>query len=548
MLYLHWISSQTREEHVSNTTGAIPVTTEPAQRVGIIGAGIAGLVTAKIFLENGFDVLVFEKEATLGGVWAATRAYPGLRANTAKETYSLTDYPYPASTSGYPVAEEVRAHLESYADHFGLYPHIRFNSEVVHLVELNGDGRQGFNMTVRSTADDRKEDHEKQDTHEFAFVLICSGAFSTPFMPDLPGREAYRGLVRHSSEWIHPAVADVRRVAVIGAGKSALDCAAWAAREGKTSTIVFRKPHWMVPRYLPGGARSDLRFISRFTELFVNYPVRPWDEKLLHGPGKPLVWLWWTFLSAIVPRVLGMPAIMVPEHKLPTGFESVGQVDDFFELLNDDAISAIRSGVKGFYETGIELDDGTQIEADLVIMGTGWQRDMSFLSGELRAQVYNNGRFRLFRRILPPGRQRLAFIGFFPTLTCPLSSEIGAHWVAQYFSGNMALPSIEEMDRDIDRLENWAKERVPESEDGVFTGPYIAHYVDDLMRDMGLPTRRTGNFLHEYLGTFLPSRYGTIGQELKAARDGTLKRRPYLNSLHVLAAIIAIGIIALLTV
>ena len=179
-------------------------------------------------------------------------------------------------------------------------------------------------------------------------------------------------------------------------------------------------------------------------------------------------------------------------------------------------------------------------------MGTGWQRDMSFLSEELRAQVYKNGRFNLFRRILPPGQQRLAFIGFFPTLTCPLSSEVGAHWAAQYFSGNMTLPSIEEMDRDIDRLENWAKERVPEAKDGVFTGPYIAHYVDHLMRDMGLPTRRTGNFLHEYLGTFLPSRYGTLGQEIKAAREGTRKRRPYLGSLYLLVAIIAIGIIVLI--
>jgi len=259
------------------------------------------------------------------------------------------------------------------------------------------------------------------------------------------------------------------------------------------------------------------------------------------------VWLWWTFMSAIVPRVLGMPAYMVPEHKLPTGFESVGQVDDFFELLNDTRISAIRAGVKGFYETGIELDDGRQIEADLVIMGTGWQRDLSFLSEELRAQVFKNGRFRLYRRILPPGQQKLAFIGFFPTLTCPLSSEVGAHWAVQCFSGNMTLPSVEEMEKEIGRLENWAKERVPESADGVFTGPYIAHYVDDLMRDMGLPTRRTGNFLREYLGTFLPSRYGTLGQELKAAREGTLKRRFYLGSLHVLAAIVAIGIIALVT-
>ena len=534
--------SETTSE-VAATTGARAEGAGPAQRVGIIGAGIAGLVTAKIFLENGFDVQVFEKEPDLGGVWALSRAYPGLRANTAKETYSLTDYPYPASTSGYPVAEEVRAHLESYADHFGLYPHISFNSEVVRLEETDDGGRQGFSMTVRSRAD-VNEQESREHTYEFAYVLICSGAFSTPLMLDLPGRESFRGLVRHSSEWTHPAVADVRRVVVIGAGKSALDCAAWAAREGKTSTLVFRKPHWMVPRYLPGGARSDLRFISRFIEMFVNYPVRPWDEKLLHGPGKPLVWLWWSFMSAVVPRVLGMPKLMIPDHKLPVGFESVGQVDDFFELLNDDRISAIRAGVRGFYDLGIELDDGTRMEADLVIMGTGWQRDMSFLSEELRAKVYSKGRFHLYRRILPPGQQRLAFVGFFPTLTCPLSSEVGAHWAAQLFSGNMSLPSTGEMDEAIERLENWARERVPEQEDGVFTGPYIGHYVDELMRDMNMPTRRTSNFLKEYLGSFLPSRYATLGEELKAAKEGRLKRRFYLGSLHVLVAIIVIWIVS----
>ena len=534
---------------MSENTAALPVTsarqaigTEPVQRVGIIGAGIAGLCTAKTFLENGFNVLVFEKESTLGGVWAGSRTYPGLRANTAKETYGYTDYPYPASTGGYPDAAEVREYLESYAEHFGLYRHIKFDSEVVHLAAINNNGKQGFKLTVYSTAD-----HNNKADYEFAFVLICSGAFSMPFMPDFSGKDNYKGRLRHSSQCTDRTVAAAEQVVVIGAGKSALDCAAWAAREGKSSTLVFRKPHWMVPRYLPGGARSDLRFISRFIEMFVNYPVRPWGEALLHGPGKPLVWLWWTFMSAIVPRVLGMPAYMVPEHKLPVGFESVGQVDDFFALLNASRIRVIRAGIKRFYETGIELDDGTQIETDLVILGTGWRRDLSFLSAELRAQVYKNGRFHLYRRILPPRQQRLAFIGFFPTLTCPLSSEVSSHWAVQHVTGNMTLPSVEEMDREIDRLENWAKERLPESEDGVFTGPYIAHYVDELMRDMGMPTKRTGNFLREYLGTFLPSRYGTLGQELKANREGTRKRRFYINSLHALIAIVAIGIIALLS-
>jgi len=38
--------------------------------IGIIGAGIAGLSTAKILKSFGFDVTVFEKEAQVGGVWS----------------------------------------------------------------------------------------------------------------------------------------------------------------------------------------------------------------------------------------------------------------------------------------------------------------------------------------------------------------------------------------------------------------------------------------------------------------------------------------------
>ena len=58
-------------------------------RVCVIGAGISGLVTAKVFLADGFDVTVFEKEAELGGVWASTRTYPGLHANNPRETYAF---------------------------------------------------------------------------------------------------------------------------------------------------------------------------------------------------------------------------------------------------------------------------------------------------------------------------------------------------------------------------------------------------------------------------------------------------------------------------
>lgn len=58
--------------------------------VGIIGAGFAGLSTAKVLRAFGFDVTVFEKEPDVGGVWAASRRYPGLTTQNPRTTYALS--------------------------------------------------------------------------------------------------------------------------------------------------------------------------------------------------------------------------------------------------------------------------------------------------------------------------------------------------------------------------------------------------------------------------------------------------------------------------
>lgn len=50
--------------------------------VGVIGAGVAGLITAHTLIRDGFtDVQVLTRDAQVGGVWAATRIYPGLYLN-----------------------------------------------------------------------------------------------------------------------------------------------------------------------------------------------------------------------------------------------------------------------------------------------------------------------------------------------------------------------------------------------------------------------------------------------------------------------------------
>jgi dimethylaniline monooxygenase (N-oxide forming) len=101
------------------------------KRVAIIGAGVAGIVSAKILKQDGFDVTIFEKEAAIGGVWAESRAYPGLRTNNPRETYVFSDFPYPGNTDDFPTAGQVREDLTNYAEHFGLMPHLQLFTEVV---------------------------------------------------------------------------------------------------------------------------------------------------------------------------------------------------------------------------------------------------------------------------------------------------------------------------------------------------------------------------------------------------------------------------------
>lgn len=52
-----------------------------ANTVGIIGAGPAGLITAHVLLQDGFDVQLLTEDRSPGGVWARHRIYPGLKIN-----------------------------------------------------------------------------------------------------------------------------------------------------------------------------------------------------------------------------------------------------------------------------------------------------------------------------------------------------------------------------------------------------------------------------------------------------------------------------------
>lgn len=52
------------------------------ESVGVIGSGIAGLITAHVLLQDGFkSVEVITCDKSVGGVWSKERVYPGIQVN-----------------------------------------------------------------------------------------------------------------------------------------------------------------------------------------------------------------------------------------------------------------------------------------------------------------------------------------------------------------------------------------------------------------------------------------------------------------------------------
>ena len=102
------------------------------KKVAIIGAGVSGLVACKFTLSKGFIPIVFEARGDIGGVWTETLQTTALQ--TPKKLYEFSDFPWPKSvTEDFPKYDKVLDYIKSYADHFGLLKHIRFNTKVLSI-------------------------------------------------------------------------------------------------------------------------------------------------------------------------------------------------------------------------------------------------------------------------------------------------------------------------------------------------------------------------------------------------------------------------------
>jgi thioredoxin reductase len=459
--------------------------------IAIIGAGFGGLSTAKILKTFGYQVTVFDKESDVGGVWSASRRYPGLTTQNVKSTYCLSDFPYPNHYPEWPTGEQVQQYLESYAHHFNLVPNLRLNTEVT-SAELD----EVSNIWTVVTRDVKTNQAE---THSFDYLVISNGIFSRPMIPDYPGAAEYQsagGRLCHTCEFTNLSDAKGKDVLVIGYGKSSCDVAQALVGTAHSTSVIARHLMWKIPKRILNVLNYKHLFLTRGGEGLFKYIRVSGFEKFLHSVGKPIRngmmnIVQWIVTKQCKLRELGMhPG--VPLETIATSSIS---------LVTEGFYENIASGQINFKKTSIErlgvdagkpvayLSTGEKLGADIVICGTGWIQSVPFLNKSLQQRITNEeGDFCLYRNILPVEVPRLAFVGYNSSFFSQLNCEVAAMWLADLLGGQLALPNREVQNKQITEKLAWMKHRTGgKHAKGTNIVPFSIHQMDELLNDMQLP-------------------------------------------------------------
>ena len=251
-------------------------------RVAIVGAGAAGLCCARHFSRKRYQFSVLEMGDQVGGTWIYpskhTSIYKNLVTNTPKEIMGFPDYPFPSKLPSFVGHRDVLKYLQGYADHFDIPKYIRFQCQVEHIDPISAIAAEKGSSMGSTKWKIRLHDliTGKKVSEKFDAVLICSGHFSKPYTPTIPGSEFFGGSIVHSNSYREPEAYAGQDILLVGAGYSGTDIALDLSSHCSKVYISNRGQHISCP--LPHNL-IELPGISRIKE----------DGKVVFSNGKELL-------------------------------------------------------------------------------------------------------------------------------------------------------------------------------------------------------------------------------------------------------------------
>ena len=329
-----------------------------------MGAGFGGLGMAIRLKQRGMDDFVLiEREADVGGTWWAN-SYPGAQCDIPSNLYSFSFAPNPDWSRAYPLRDEIHSYLRRCAERYDVLRHVRLERELLGATWL---------------ADEQRWELETSDGPLAARVLVAApGLLSEPWTPTVPGLDDFRGSFFHTARWDHGDDLTGKRVAVIGAGASAVQVVPQIQPRVAKLVIFQRTPPWVVPqpdhavpprmreRYRRFPALQRLARGAIYSTVETLVPGLTRDQRLM----KPMEIAARLQLRRQV-KDPELRRLLTPDYMI--GCKRIVFSNAWYPAIQAPNVVLVHSGLRALRERSILGADGVEHGIDTLVFATGFK-------------------------------------------------------------------------------------------------------------------------------------------------------------------------------
>ncbi|OHU23884.1 FAD-containing monooxygenase EthA [Mycobacteroides chelonae] len=339
--------------------------------VVVIGAGISGIGAARYITKAFPDkrVVVLEGRDSIGGTWDLF-SYPGIRSDSDLHTFGYEFKPWKDRAA---IAEgpKILAYMRETVEENNLGELIRLGHSAHRAAWSSTEAR--WTIYVRTS------NGEKHFTANWIFAGTGYYRYDAGYTPHFEGRDDFAGDIIHPQQWSEDYEYTGKKVVVIGSGATAVTLIpSMLNHKGAAAhvTMLQRTPTYVLP--WPKIDTLALLFTRLFGERR-GYAITRFNN----------VWMDRAVVKSLraFPR-LGRAVIRRINQKcLPEGYDvdthfnppydpwdqrlCLSPDGDFFTALGNGSASIVTDRITRFTETGIELESGRHLDADLIVTATG---------------------------------------------------------------------------------------------------------------------------------------------------------------------------------